>query len=518
MEKLFTRTTVLMILVGGGNLLAGLVFLGVVAATYGAGRSLEAFYLADAVPGFLNDRLLFGAVNIVLVPLLCSERLRANRQESWHIASTFISLLTVLSAVYVAVILLAAPVIVRAIAPGFDPEQAALTVKLLRLLSFTTLIFTVVSWMRGILHAHNVFVAPYLAGVVYFGLSALFVLVGSPWLGIWALGAGTLLAAVIFGAIHLVPLRRIRVDYRFGIDRSVVRGPLMLFFSYMLVSMATHINYLVDRYFASQLAPGSIVILSLAQKFEIPVTFIVTFAIAIPALTIFSNAVGNEEQLRDGVRNSLGAMSALAIPLISLLLVVRLPLARVWFEHGEFTLQDSLRVASVVLCFGPSFLVNAYGAILINGYFSLRAVRICLAVMAGEVALNIWLTALLVRPLGLEGIALATSLATLLTNLLLWAVLRSKLKGLGFQGKRAELGRLLSYCLVTASSFFGLRCLAGALLPGLLDGRPLPEVLFLAVSAFLLFLVLGVLFRIPEVRELVRLFQGLLRGEPASNR
>jgi len=510
MNVSYNRTVFALILVGALNLVAGVVFQAITAATYGAGPALDAFFMADAIPGFLNDRLLFGAVNIVLVPLLCSDRLRQMPRESWHIASTFITLLVLFSVAFTAACCFLAPSIVRLTAPGFPPDTAALTVKLLRVLSLTTLFFCTVSWMRGILHAHNIFILPYLGGVVYFVSLSGFVRGGAGALGIWALGIGAVLSSALFCAFHLIPLRRVPVRYRFGLDRRVLSGPLSMFFAYMFLSAGSYISYLVDRYFASRLAGGDIVILSLAQKFEVPITFLVTFSVSLPALTIFSNAAGDEAGFRRGVRDSVRAMSALTIPFLALLLAVRLPLARLWFGHGAFTDPDTAHVASLVGFLWPAFLINAYGAILLNGYFSLRAVKLCLVVIAGDVLLNVLLNRLLVGPLGLRGIALATSLAAVLSNLVLWWGLRRRLGGLGFRGERKESARMVLFCAFFSAGIFLLGAGVRAVWPG--GGRgpdPLWDVLISVGAAGVLFPLAGRLFRVPEVEELTRVLLGL---------
>jgi len=510
----FTGTTLPLAVVGGLNLIIGLLFQAVVVGSYGASGDLDAFFMANALPGFLNNWLLWGAANIVLVPLLCSRGAETDPLETRRIVNTFITALGLMSLATAVLFFLLAPYVVPVLAPGFDPGQVRLCIRILQLLSVTVFFSAVVSLLRGILNAERIFLVPYAFVTVYHLFLIGFVLTWKGKMGIWALAAGTVLASVILCLLHFIPLRKVRFRFRIQLEWSLLRGPLKLFFAYMLVGMASQINFVADRYFASRLPEGSIVILSLAQKFQVPIIFLFAFAVSVPALTFLSSTVENREKFCGELRNSIRHLTVLVLPFLALLLALRLPLARLWLQHGAFTHADVLQVGTVLLWLSFAFLVNAYSSLQLNGFFVLKSTALVIVVVFAESALNILLNHLLVGPMGLNGIALATGLSTAPANILLWGVLRSRLKGLGFRS-RGEVVRLVLY----GAACFPLVFLCGVLFSqiGIFPNRaPLLYIVLVTAVSLPGFLALGLLFRIEEILALTAFLKNRLRGDPAS--
>ncbi len=490
-------------LVGAVNLCFGLLFQALVAASYGAGGSLDAFFMAYALPGFLNNWLLWGAANIVLVPLLCSREWTSNPDESQRVADTFITALGLMGLLVSAACLLAAHAVVPLIAPGFDPEQARLTARILQVICPTVFLTAVVAVVRGILNAHSIFLGPYAFLTLYHLFQIAFVLAFRGPMGIWALAAGTGLASVLLCILHLFPMRRVRFRYRPRLERALLRGPLGVFFAYMLVGVAAQINFVADRYFASRLAEGSITILSLAQKFQIPIIFLFTFAVTVPALTILSGSLENRQRFRTNLRTSLRHLTVLVVPFMALLLALRTPLAQLWLQHGVFSAENVRMVGLVILGLSAAFLVNAYSSLLVNGYFVLKRTGLVIVVVFAECGLNIFLNWLLVGPFGLLGIALATSLSTAPVNILLWVMLRRRLGGLGFRD-RAETLRLVLWCaccypVVLLATNLAVTMGAGP------DRGPLMAVFGVTALSLPAILLLGLALRIEEIQSVAQL-------------
>ena len=199
---------------------------------------------------------------------------------------------------------------------------------------------------------------------------------------------------------------------------------------------------------------------------------------------------------------------------VALLLALRLPLARLWLQHGAFTHADVLQVGTVLLWLSFAFLVNAYSSLQLNGFFVLKSTALVIVVVFAESALNILLNHLLVGPMGLNGIALATGLSTAPAKILLWGVLGSRLKGLGFRS-RGEVVRLVLY----GAACFPLVFLCGVLFSqiGIFPNRaPLLYIVLVTAVSLPGFLALGLLFRIEEILALTAFLKNRLRGDPAS--
>jgi putative peptidoglycan lipid II flippase len=208
------------------------------------------------------------------------------------------------------------------------------------------------------------------------------------------------------------------------------------------------------------------------------------------------------------------------VPLFTLLVVLRIPVIELWLEYGAFTSVDTRAVGSVFLCLAPSFLMEAMAPIAFHIFFSLRDTRVLgvlAVIVTGEVLSNIVLDLILVRPFGLIGIGLATTLVKLPSTLIGWMYLGHCLGGLRLRALAPDVMKIVaaSACMIPVV------LLVKGYLGGVLGSTAFDRFLRVAIlfgvgpSAYIL---LCLLFRVREVADLGRAVWGKVRGQGASAR
>ena len=133
-----------------------------IAGFFGTGSLIQAFIVAFRIPNLLRQMVGEGATNAAFVPVL-SEYLAVKRKEDyWRLAGVIFNLLIVVLAVIVIIGVIAAPLLVRVIAPGFakDPGHLELAVKLTRIIFPYILLIGLVAFAGGILNSLRHFAAP----------------------------------------------------------------------------------------------------------------------------------------------------------------------------------------------------------------------------------------------------------------------------------------------------------------------------------------------------------------------
>src|SRR3979490_1626410 len=124
--------------VGAGILvsrLAGLVRLQVFAHYFGLqSDAADAFNAAFRIPNFLQNLFGEGALSASFIPVYASLVSRGERREAARVAGTVGAILALVVSALVLVGVLATPVLIAAIAPGFTGQKRALTVLIVRLL------------------------------------------------------------------------------------------------------------------------------------------------------------------------------------------------------------------------------------------------------------------------------------------------------------------------------------------------------------------------------------------------
>lgn len=188
--------------------------------------------------------------------------------------------------------------------------------------------------------------------------------------------------------------------------------------------------------------------------------FGVALATAIlPTLTAQA-ARGALDDLRTTLGFGLRMILFIILPAMLGLILLRVPIVHLFFEHGSFTAADTAATATAVLCYAVGLWAFAGVRIIVSAYYSLQDTKTPAITAALAVGANIIFSVILMRPLGAPGLALATALASMLNGSILVAVLNRRLGRVDWGSVARSAGRVLIACLPLV-----LICLAVAQAP-----------------------------------------------------
>ncbi len=106
------------------------------------------------------------------------------------------------------------------------------------------------------------------------------------------------------------------------------------------------------------------------------------------------------------------------------LVLVRVPLSRVVFEHGRFDLQDSLRVATILVGYASAVWAYSMTHILTRTFYAAGDSKTPLRVSMTMVFFNVALNLTLIWPLGAAGLAWSTAISAVAQVLILLLLVR----------------------------------------------------------------------------------------------
>jgi len=410
----------------------GLVREVVIADRFGAGAEYDAFVVAFLLPHMLRMLLAEGALSTAFVPLL-TERIHRGRAWAERFASNVLTVaLWVLPLVVILGILLA-PYYVPFLADGFSATKQALTVRLVGITFPFLGLVGLAAVVMGLLLAHERFLAPALAPV-FFNVG---LIVGALWLAprfdppVLGLAWGVLLG----GALQLgfqVPFLRGIFRYRPLIDLGDegLRRLVLLMLPTVAGLIVVELNLLVDNKLASRLGDGSIASLQYAIRlFQLPLgLFAVALGTALlPQLSRHASAHDPRafgEDLRQGLRLAALVLLPAAVGLI----VLGGPVIALLFEHGRFTPDDTARTLYVLRFLALGLLGYGMTHLLTRAFYALQDTRTPVLASAVAVGVNIAFDLLLIGPLGVGGLALATALAGFTQAAVLAVLLQRRLR------------------------------------------------------------------------------------------
>jgi putative peptidoglycan lipid II flippase len=425
--------------------LAGLAAEILTAKAFGTGMQSEAFFASNRFAEIIFNLVAGGALASAFIPTFMGLLTKDDRQGAWKLASAIanlvvlvLTLVSVLSAIF-------APQIVHYIlAPGFSaasPEKEALAVALLRIQLPSAVIFGLSGLAMGILNAHQRFLFPALAPALYQFGWIFGILVLAPYIGVYGLGWGVVLGALLHLLIQVPWLRRLpHQSYSpgLGLDLPAVREVARLMGPRLFGVAIVQLNFLVNTYLSSMQPAGSVTAISLAFPLLIMPESAIAQSIAIAALPTFSAQVarGNLDEMRSSLASVLRSVLLLAIPATLGLILLRVPIVTLLYQHGEFTEASTQMVAWALLWYGIGLVGHSVVEIISRAFYALHDTKTPVLVGIGAMSLNLVFSILFSNmfakigwmPLG--GLALAISLATFLEMIGLLILMSRKLKGL----------------------------------------------------------------------------------------
>ncbi|MCS6843005.1 MAG: murein biosynthesis integral membrane protein MurJ [Caldilineales bacterium] len=453
--------------------LLGLLREMVIGARFGTGAELDAYLAAFRLPDLIFYLAAGGALGSAFIPVFAASLARssdADRAHAWRLASAVVNLvLLVTTALAALAALLARPLVVGVIAPGFAPEQQALTVALMRIMLLAPVIFGVSGIVMGILNSFQHFLGPALAPVVY----NLAIIAAAWWLGP-RLGATGLALGVVTGALlHLLvqvpPLVRRRPQYvaTLGLDEAEVREVGRLMAPRVLGLAAVQINFLVNANLASRLPDGSLSALNYAWLMMLLPQGIVAQGLATALFPTFSAqaARGETDALRRTLNAGLRAVLWLTLPAAAGLLILREPLVQALFQRGEFTERSTAMTAYALAFFAFGLAAHSLLEVVTRAFYALHDTWTPVRVGLLAMALNVLLSLALLRPLAHGGLALANTVATTLETLALLWLIRPRLGGIGGRRLVGSLLRSLAATLGMAAALWPFRAWAAGWSP-----------------------------------------------------
>ena len=395
----------------------------VLAGVYGRSDAMDAFLIAFMVPNLLIN-LFAESMNQALIPTLVRVRIQEGRERAQELlAHTMMRLVLLLACASVAMAALA-PIVFPLIASNFTAPKLALSVRMFYALLPVVLLSGIASNCAAVLNTMRRFAIPALApGLMPLAVIACAMLLGRQF-GIWAIVYGTLLGAAAY-AVSMGWLMNGH-GYRFALRRAgyseaaheVARqyGPVLL------SSVVASGGLLVDQVMAAMLPAGSVSALVYAGRFSSVVVTLLAGAIASALTPYFSELVAERDW--NGCRKSLRhwtlVVTVASVP-AAIVLVAGAPLiVRLTLEHGVFSEHDAAAVTPVMAMYALQIPFFAISRVYYRFVLAMRRTDLILYCGILNLALDVVLNLLLMRWIGLAGIALATSLWTVATLVFLW--------------------------------------------------------------------------------------------------
>ena len=388
------------------------------------------------------------------IPVYTEYRTTRSKQEAWELASAvFTTLLTIVTLVTMLGIV-AAPWLVQLLAPGFqdNPDKLALTTLLARVMFPYLLFISLAALAMGILNSVRAFAAPAFSPLFL----NIFIIVGAVWLAphleepIIGVAIGVVAGGAAQFAMQLpsLKLRGLLFGFRFEPCHPGLRRIGALMVPTLLGLSVTQINLTVSTVLASFFAGGPTYLFYGMRLIQFPLgIFGVALATAILPTLSSQAARGALDELRTTLGFGLRMILFIIVPAMAGLILLRIPIVHLFFEHGTFTAQDTAETALAVLCYAVGLWAFGGVRIIVSAFYSMQDTKTPAISAAIALAANILFSLVLMSVLGAAGLALATALASMVNGVILVAVLNRRLGGVDWGAVGRSSLRVLAACI-----------------------------------------------------------------------
>jgi putative peptidoglycan lipid II flippase len=390
-----------------------------IAFLYGTSEVAQAFVVAFRIPNLLRDMVAEGASNAAFVPVL-SRTLAREGKESWRqLAKALWGRVVVFFVIVCGIGVWASRDLVRWVAPGLmsDPYTFGLAVDLTRILFPFIGLVGIWAFFMGVLNSVHRFALPAL-GPALLNLS---MIVG---MLLWraearGLAWGVMMGGVLQWILQVPALKKEGIPLTWGWQRHpAVREVGRMLIPRAVGSAVYQASVLVDTIFASfghWVGAGGIAALYFAHRFlHLPLALFGVSMAQVTLPTVASQvAMRDGSGLRETVWTALKASWFVAVPSSVGLVVLAHPIIQTLLQHGRFSTHSVALTVGALQGYALGLCALCAGKIFANTLYAFGDTWTPVRSSAIALGLNIVLNLLLIRPLGLMGLALATSLSAI---------------------------------------------------------------------------------------------------------
>lgn len=379
---------------------------------FGAGEAVDAFFVASSVP-FLFFLMVRELIEPAFLPLFARNLGAGREQRAWRFFTAVALLVVVVTSLYAAYASIDAEAVARRLAPGFGPEAVDRASRLIRLTVPAVVPLGLSALTYITLNGYRRFALPAAGDLLLKAAPLVTCLLLVERLGILAFAVGFLVGAGARLGVHLLGLRgelkRVRPPDAESREDLVLFGGLLL--PLVVGAGFSFLSELADNYFSSQVGAGGVSARAFAKKLrDLPIE-ILPYTLSVVLFPFFTSlfAAGDTRRLARLFATAVHGLAMAFAPLAVVMVLLAEPLVSLALERGAFDASARTLTASVLAMYGLGMVTFAVETVLVNLFFALRDTRTPVAVGLLGVATNVGLTALLIEPLGVAGVALALS-------------------------------------------------------------------------------------------------------------
>lgn len=400
---------------------------------YGTGYISDAYITSMNIPTLLFTTI-GSAIGTTFIPLFYDIEKELGNKKSLSFVNNILNIVIIISTIVALLIFIFTDPIVKIFAIDFSGHRLELAIQFTKVMAFGIIFLGISSIMTAWLQIKENFTIPGMIGLPFNIFIVAGIIISSNG-NLNMMAIGTLVGFISQFILQLPFAIKKGFKYKLYINfkDEYIYKMLRLVIPVFIGVGVTQINGIVDRSLASTLPEGTITILNSANRLNgfVLGLFITTIASVIyPTLSKLSND-GNKEEFLKSVLSSINSVIILIIPISIGAIVISEPIVRCVFERGAFNESDTSKTAIALACYSIGMVGFGLREILNKVFYALQDTKTPMLNGAIAMGLNVVLNIILIKLWGYAGLALATSISSLICISLLFSSLKKNIDYFG---------------------------------------------------------------------------------------
>lgn len=394
---------------------------------YGTGEVATAFQISFAIPYTILGFVIQG-FSVNFIPTYTGLLKTRGRKYADNFTSNLSNLIMFISVVGTIFAFIFARQIVFLFAMGYSGEIFELSVTFTRITLLCIFAQLLNSVFKGYLNVHNNFVVPGSTGILYNLIIIIFLILSNK-LGTIYAPIGVTIGTIVQYIPYIFSLKKIGYRHRLIIkwhDKNVKRL-LILALPIIFGAAVNQINQIIDKNLASFISLKGIAVLTYSIRLYEFVWGIMIVSITTAIYpTISRLALSSIPKFKREITKTISTILYLVVPASVGMMIFSKEIIRLLYRRGKFDENDVILVAGVLFYYSIGLIGLGVRDVLSGGFYALKYTKIPLINSIQMMVMNVILSILLSQFMGLNGLALGSTIASIFGAVNLYFKLETK--------------------------------------------------------------------------------------------
>ncbi|MCT1795817.1 murein biosynthesis integral membrane protein MurJ [Helcococcus kunzii] len=478
----------------------------------GNGMISDSYNTAMTIPTIIFGFVLAGVI-AGYIPIYSKAEYEHGEKRAKEFTANLVNILIVITTIIIFAIIIFAPALVSIFASGYEGDKREITIRFTRLMSFSLYATMISSVFIGFLQMKKRFIIAESAGLFMNFLNVIVLVLAFKFSNMYILPLGYVLSEYLKYILfpHFVKKEGYKHKFIFDIHDEYIKNMLRIAIPIFLSIAAVDISTIVDQSLAStMITHGGVSSMRRASLILTLVSGIIVASITTSIYPQMSKYASRKEigRVKKTIMDGNIYSFILIIPSMIGVMILSEPLIKLLFERGNFDVNSTAITSSILVFYMPTIVGQSINQIFTRGFYSMNNTKTPILITFVQVFSNIVLNYVFSYNwgfgLGLNGLALATSVSSFIGGVLSAYLFRQKYGRINFKKFSINgLKILLTSLIMGIATYFTYH--------GLSSKNYILAFLISIIVSILVYAIVILFMRIPEVTKLINILYSRIK-------